>query len=199
MTAAGTAPTAPLNRTERSPLPPADPPKRLGATPWLGGVMAAALAAVGVVALRDAAVAAGWLPGPAWTVQSLDLMDGLGPSSWQLLAGPIAILLGIGVIVAALSLRRRRWFALGTRSGIYLGPGGVARLATATAQDVDGVVRASSACRWGRLTVRIESIAGPETVRGVAEAVRVAVDERMSILRPTLRTQVRQVKGRGRL
>ncbi len=198
MTAAGTAPTAPLNRTERSPLPAADPPKRLGATHWLGGVMAAALAALGVAALRDAAVAADWLPGPAWTVQALDLVDGLGPSRWQLLAGPIAVLLGIGFIVAALSLRRRRWFTLGTGSGLYLDPGDVARLATATAQDVDGVVGASSACRGGRLSVRIESIAGPESVRGIAEAVRVAVDERMSVLRPTLRTQVHYTKGRGR-
>lgn len=137
MTSTPTAPEAPVDRIERSPLPAAEPPKSLTTTRWLGGVMAIALAALGVAALRDAGVAAGWLDGPAWTVQVLDLLDGLGPSRWQLVAGPIACLLGIGLIVAAIS-SRRRWYTFQTGQGIYLRPADIARLASVTAQDVDG-------------------------------------------------------------
>ncbi len=156
--------------------------------------MAIALAALGVAALRDAGVAAGWLDGPAWTVQVLDLLDGLGPSRWQLVAGPIACLLGIGLIVAAIS-SRRRWYTFQTGQGIYLRPADIARLASVTAQDVDGVTRASSVSGRQRLTVRIECAAPPEPAAEIAHAVRLAVDERVAPIRPTPRTRVRLTRS----
>lgn len=197
MTATPAAQHTPTDRIDRSPLPAAEPPKPPSAARWLGGVTAIALAALGVAALRDAAVAAGWLPGPTWTVQALDLVDGLGPSRWQLVAGPIACLLGIGFIVAAIPSRRRRWYTLQTGQGIYLRPADVARLASVTAQDVDGVTQASSVSGRQRLTVRIECTAPQETAADIAHAVQVAVDERLSVLRPTPRTRVQLTHGRS--
>jgi hypothetical protein len=182
-----------LDRNAWAPMPPASLPTRSGAIGVVGPVLATLLLAVGVVLVRDALVAGGVLAGTGLVPAGLAALDGLRPGPWFLVGGIVAALLGVWLLAVALGRRVRSRATVASRTGIYLGVGDVARLAIAAAEDVGGVISASTVATRRRVTTTIRTTGDA----GIADAVRQAVADRLTILAPVPRVTV-AVPGRGR-
>jgi len=171
---------------EWEPMPPASQPTRSGPVGIVGPILAVLLIAVGVVLLRDALAAAGVLEGGAWIPAALGALDGVRAGPLFLAGGIVAALLGLWLIVTALRPRVRSGVNVASRTGIFLGTGDVARLASAAAEDVGGVISASTVASRRKVSTTIRTTGGP----GIAEAVRQAVTDRLTDLDPPPRVTV---------
>jgi len=153
----------------------------------VGPVLAVLLVALGALLVREALVAGGVVGGSAWLPPAADALDGTAPGAAAVVAGVVAALVGLWLVVVALRRRTRRTLAVGTSS--YLGVRDVARLAAGAARDVDGVLDASADATRRRVVVR-----GRATSRdGVEEPVRAAVAHQLSALTtpPTIVVRLR--------
>lgn len=159
----------------------------------VGPLLAAILTAAGVVLLHDAIAEADSTPGRTWTAMLLDRMDGLTAQWWMMPAGALTALAGLWLIVTALRPRSRKTVAVTSATGVFLRTRDVARLASAAAEDVDGVLSARSVAGRRRVTVTVES-STPE----VAERVRHAVQERLAVLSDPMKVTVRPRAHRPR-
>ncbi len=167
--------------------------RRSAAVPRTAAILLAALlVGLGVVAGQEAVAASGAVRGLApedgWMTGAATGLEGaaLGPSA--LLAGAIVLVLGIVLLWAAWH-SGPRYAPLESAPAVVLRPKDVARLAAAAAEDVDGVLGASSTASARRVTVRLESTGG-EDVLGEAEQV---VGRRLQLLAspPALRVRDR--------
>jgi hypothetical protein len=162
----------------------------------VGPLLAAALTAAGVVLLHDAIAEADSTSGRTWTAAVLDRIDGLTAQWWMVPAGALAALAGLWLIVTALRPRSRKTVAVTSATGVFLRTRDVARLASAAAEDVDGILSARSVA--GRRTVTV-TVASPTAE--VAEQVRHAVQERLAVLsdpmKVTVRVRSRRARGEG--
>lgn len=181
---------------EWEPMPPASQPTRSGPVGIVGPILAVLLIAAGVVLLRDALVTAGVLAGAAWIPAALGALDGVQAGPLFLIGGIVAALLGLWLIVTALRPRVRSGLAVASRTGIFIGTGDVARLASAAAEDVGGVISASTVASRRRVSTTIRTTGGP----GIAAAVREAVTDRLADLDPppTVTVTVRGGSSSGR-
>lgn len=168
------------------PMPPATRPTRSGPIGVVGPVLAVLLIAAGLVLLRDALVGYRLVRGPAWIPLGLGTVDGLAPGTAVLVGGIVAALVGLWLLYVALRRRVRSRAALRARTGVYLAPGDIARLASAAAEDVGGVVTASSKAGTRSLRTTVRTTGGP----GIDEAVREAVHQRLDVLDPAPRVTV---------
>jgi hypothetical protein len=154
-------------------------------------VLASLLIALGVVAGQEAlarsGVVRGLAPEDGWVTQAANGLDGsaLGPTA--LLAGAIALLLGILLLWAAWH-SGPRFVRLAPAPALVLRPEDVARLASAAAEDVDGVLEASSTASARQVTVRVGST-GAEQVAGEVEQ---AVGRRLQLLENPPSVRVRE-------
>ncbi|WP_193314529.1 DUF6286 domain-containing protein [Georgenia ruanii] len=177
-------------------MPPATRPTRSGPIGVVGPVLAVLLIAAGLVLLRDALVGYRAVPGPAWIPLGLGAVDGLAPGTGFLVGGIIAVLVGVWLLYAALRRRVRSRAVLRARTGVYLAPGDIARLASAAAEDVGGVVTASSKAGTRSVRTTVRTTGGP----GIDQAVLDAVHQRLDVLDPAPRVTVvvRGPTGRSR-
>lgn len=149
------------------------------------------LGAVGVVAVRDTAVAAGWLSGQSWVPQAVAAVNGWAPGAWLQPVGIIAAFLGLGLVVIAVKPRRVTAEPIGTDTGAYLGLGDMAKVATAAAEDVAGVLDARSSATRRKVITRcaVTGDTGGEIERLVTDAVSAALQPLRHTPRIVVRTR----------
>jgi hypothetical protein len=159
-----------------------------GRVGFVGPVMAVLLTAIGVVLLHDAIAESDSKPGRTWITAIIDGLDGLTAEWWMIPAGLAVALIGVWLIVTALRPRSRKTLAVTSATGIFLRTADIARLASAAADDVDGVLSARAVASRRRITVTVESDRNQ-----VADPVRDAVNERLSALQtpPPVNVRVR--------
>ncbi len=158
-------------------------------------LVAVLLIAAGVIAGREALAAGSLLglrPADAWLPGLIDTLDGRAVDSGM--AG-----IGAGLVVLGLLLLWAAWHrgvadaSLGEASTVRLRPQDVARLASATAADVDGVLAVTSTASRRSVLVRVSGTGSPT----VASEVRDAVGDRLSELRPMPRLRVQVATREG--
>jgi len=150
--------------------------------------LAVLMAAVGVVAVRDAVIGLGWTAGVTWLPGAASAVDGLTPQPWFVAAGAVLVLVGLVLVAVAVSPRRRTAVAVRAQTPVYLSVDAAAKLATARARDVAGVVDAGAVASRRRIIVRCK-VTGDEAA--VARTVTEAVTEAMGALARPPRTVVR--------
>ncbi len=161
---------------------------------YVGTLIALLLLGLGVVGLRDGAVAAGWLDGREWTKNAVGWIDGLTFAVWMIPVGVLAIVVGLWWLYAAVRPRRRTALAVDARSSVWIAPADVARLATAAAESVAGVLDARSSATLHKITVTARTTAdgGDAPVESaIADAVRTAT----AILASPVKIRVRTRTG----
>ena len=159
-----------------------------GRVGFVGPLMAVLLTAIGVVLLHDAIALIDSRPGRTWIAAVNDSLDGLTAEWWMIPLGLVVALIGVWLIATALRPRSRKTLAVTSQTGVFLRTGDLARLASAAADDVDGVLAASSVASRRKVTVSVESDRDQ-----IADLVRDAVTERLSALQkpPAVKVRVR--------
>lgn len=158
-------------------------------------LLAVLVMALGVVGVRDALVAAGALGGSLLTARTADAIDGLGPEGWMLPVGVVLALVGMWWVLAALRPRRRTELPLSSHVSVWTRPADVARLATATTDDIPGVTKAGTTATRRRVTVRVQTSLTDTTE--VHEQISEAVTARLSALSTSPRVVVRARSSGG--
>ncbi|MGX6607464.1 DUF6286 domain-containing protein [Micromonosporaceae bacterium Da 78-11] len=148
--------------------------------------MALTLTGIGFVLLHDAIAEADTKPGRTWLAAMINGLDRTTAEWWMIPAGVGIALLGVWLTVTGLRPRSRKTLAVTSETGVFLRTRDVARLASAAAGDVDGVLSASSVASRRTVTVTVESDRD-----GVADEVGVTVDQRLSALASPPKVKVR--------
>lgn len=191
MTTPTTTPgTTPAGDGPGRPLPPAARPTGAGRVGVVGPLLALALLALAVVAAREALVAQdlarGLTGGRSWAAPALDAAGRLTPTAGLTVAGVVAAVLGLWLVATGLSRRSRHTVGIAGTPAATTTTRDVARLATGTARQQDGVLRASS--RAGRRSVDVTVTA---TTTAVRDTVATAVTASLTHLDPAPRVRVR--------
>lgn len=142
-----------------------------------GPLMAIVLIGIGVVLLHDTLARTDARPGRTWTAAIVNGLDRVTAEWWMIPAGVGIALLGVWLIAAALRPRSRKTLAVTSQTGVFLRPRDIARLASAAADDVDGVLAASTVAGRRKVAVTVQSDRD-----GVADVVRDTVAQRLSPL-----------------
>lgn len=167
------------------------PPRTRTATAWIGLVLAVLLVALGLVLAHDALVRLDVLGGRDWITSAADAAGTVTPGPGVAVVGGLVALLGLLLLVGALRPRRRRGAPVSDGNGQYLLPVDVARLASAAARRVDGVLDASTTATAGTVTVTARTTGSGATAAAVQDAVRDA----LAVLERTPRVRVRARAG----
>jgi len=185
----------PPQETRPEPLAAAKAPLRPGVITAAGVVLALGLLGLGVVALHDTTIATGLVAGPAWIDSAIASLDRAEPAPWMVPAGLLLVLLGLWALVVALRPRPSTGVALAARTGVYLRPQDVARIARAAIDDVDDVTAAKVKATRRTVSVSV-SARGTETAQVAADA-RAAVAQvlRALAVAPQIRVRVTSVGG----
>lgn len=138
----------------------------------LGVVLAILVIGLGVVAIHDAAVAAGWLDGPAWVAEAAAWVGALTRSLATALLSLLALAVGLWLLAASLRPRPRSAVPLRAQSLVYVTSGDAARLAVQAADRVDGVLDARVSGSPKALTVRVQTTGSKEVDQRVQGAVQ---------------------------
>lgn len=153
------------------------PPVAAPAAGYVGTLLALLMLGVGAVALRDFAVAMGWLSGSRWTTAAIGTLDGLTCQGWMVPLGIVLALLGLWFSNAALRPRRRTGVAVPAASSVWIAPAELARLAAAAAETVPGVLgsRASANLRRINVTADVTAADDPALKSAITTAIGEAV------------------------
>jgi len=176
------------------PLAAAKAPVGPGLIAAIGLVLALAAACLGVVGIHDALIPSGLVAGSAWIGSAITAVDGLSPAAWTLPAGLLLLLVGAWALVTALRPRPRTAIAVAARTGVYLRPRDVARLARSAAEDVDGVTSATVGATRRAVTVSVRAT----STRQVAADVTAAVAGVLSALAAQPKVRVRVTTEGGK-
>ncbi len=141
----------------------------------VGPVMAIIVTGIGVVLLHDTIARTDTRPGRTWTAAMVDGLDRVTAEWWMIPAGVGIALVGVWLIITALRPRSRKTLAVTSQTGVFLHTRDIARLASAAADDVDGVLAASTVASRRKIAVTVESDRD-----GVADVVRDTVRQRLS-------------------
>lgn len=174
--------------TDAVTTPRARAPLGAAKSAFVAAFLALVLIAIGALGVRDAAVAAGWLRGEPLIPKAFDAISEFGPQPWMVPAG-VALALS-GIVLAVVSLLPRRPTAVAVQAGtaVYVGHGDVARVASAAALDVPGVLTATSTASARKVVVRCRATGHGDDVRAL---VNEAVSDALEPLRHTPRIAVR--------
>ncbi|MGL4743307.1 MAG: DUF6286 domain-containing protein [Dermatophilaceae bacterium] len=177
--------------TRVTPLKAARAPVGAGTVTIVGALLAVLVVAVGAVAIQAAASAAGLVDGTSWLTRWADSLDGTAPAAWTPVVAVVLALIGLWLVLLALKPRPRTGVAVQARTGVYLRPTDVARVASAAAGDVDGVAEVDASATRSTIRLRVSSSSGD----GVRSAVKDAVDGRLVALakQPRVKVATRQV------
>ena len=181
------------NRQGPTPLPAAKTPVGPGAVTVVALMLALLVVAVGVLGVHDALVAAGAASGTPWIDAVVKTFNKLTPAVWLAPVGTALVLLGLWMLLTALRPRPRTAIALNAKTGVFLRPRDVAKLARNAAQDVDGVT--SAKVTVGRRKVAVAARA--TTTDGVEQKITQAVTTGLQALAktPTVRVTVKTERG----
>lgn len=173
-------------------MPAARTPVASGRITAMGAVLALILIGIGVVGVRDALVSTGLRTGRSWIDSSVDSLHHSPPQWWMVPVGGLSLLIGLWLLITALRPRPRTAARLRSRTGVFVRPRDIGRLAAGAAEDVDGVARAGA--KATRRSVKVSA-----TVTGVDPAidaaVQQAVEDRLSGFEPPLRIRVTSRSG----
>lgn len=109
---------------------------------------------LGVVAVRDLAVAQGWAAGTPWFESAVDGLDGLSASAATTVVGVIIGVIGLAALICALLPARRTHDRTDASPGLWLSRPAIATLAERAAERTPGVYEASAAVHRRRVVVR---------------------------------------------
>ncbi len=158
-------------------------PAAAPATVATGLLMAIVLLAVAVVFIHDALVGAGAVSGTAWLAWFAEKANVISASSpWMLWAGPLAVVIGLVLVIAALKPRKSTHWAVGDQ-GVFIGRGDAARLAANAAHSTPAVVDAQASVS-GRSTLRVTAATISTDTAAVTRQVDEAVRQRLAPLTP---------------
>ncbi len=168
------------------------PTAALAAAP-LAVLVALLVLAAGVVGIRDALVAAGALSGSSWITSAAGTVDGLRAQPWMIPVGVVVAVIGLWWVLAALKPRKRTELELAARTGSWIRPDDVARLARTVADEVDGVVSASASAKRRSVTVTVTTTSRESSA--IRAEVTEAVQARLAPLTapPTVKVKARYV------
>ena len=180
---------------QQVPLRAAPVPVAAAAASKVAVVLSILLAALGVVAVRDAVVGLGWASGSQWLPVAADAVDGFAPADWVTVAGVAVVLIGLLLVVLALKPRRRTAVAVTAQTPMYLTVDGIAALAGAAARDVAGVVDARATSSRRRVVVRCR-VTGDDSGAlraGITDAVTRSLSALQSPPRVVVRTRTKEI------
>ncbi|TNM67899.1 hypothetical protein FHN55_08810 [Streptomyces sp. NP160] len=152
-------------------LRPAPLPTGAGRIGWLGPLLAVLLLGVAVVLGQDAWVrlSGGGANATTWLGSVISGLNGLSPSSALAVPAAIAVILGLVLLLAAFSRRRRKALVLRGDLGAHLTTRDVARLASGAARQVDGVLDATASATRRKVVVDVTTT-GDSSTRGAVQA-----------------------------
>ena len=167
--------TPPTPTADTAAFPPAGrPPSALPAAAPAGVFLALVLLGIGVVALRDTAVALQWLHGTPWIDTIVHRIDGLS-FSWSMIpAGVVGVVVGMALVISALRPRRTTVLAVTAASSVWISPWELAAVASYAANSVPGVFGARTAATRRALTVSAR-VTDAATTQAKATEVETAV------------------------
>lgn len=148
------------------------PPRSAGPSRALGLLFSLILLGLAVVLVHDALVGAGALR-TGWIASTAQAVGTVRPTTAVAVIGGVVLLLGLVLVVAALTPTRAVGRPLAGDGGLYLRDDDVARLASETARSVPGVLEAVTTATRRRVTVTIRTTGADETAAQVAERVTV--------------------------
>lgn len=158
-------------------LAPAPVPRRSPGAGYLGIVLAVLLVALGIFALYEGIVHAGWADGPTVLTETLEGPAIVSPQVLTAVVGVVIAILGLWMLWTALRPSRQSGFSLGGATGTWMTYQDLERIAVGTAEDCDGVLAARARASRRRLDVRARTTTGD-----VRDTVRAAVQERLSAM-----------------
>jgi len=176
-------------------LPSAPAPK--GSSPVLGWglLLAGLLTAAGVVVLEDVVCRLG-LTQRSWLADAVTGLNGLTPRFWMIVLGAALLLLGLWMLVRALSPRRDACMRVQSRDvDLWIGLPDVARLAARATRKVPGVVDASAAAKRHAIRLRLETTGASEG--RVGPKTQEVVLARLASLEPTPSIRVTTRRARS--
>lgn len=187
---------AEVGSTGRRPivLGAAKQPVGTGQAAWIGQLVALVLIVVGVVGIREAALAVGWTSGSSWVESLARRADhGYGRSGWLVPIGIVAVVLGVWLVVVAVRPRPKKTLALASGTGVFLTRRGIQNLVHRCADDVDGVTAVQVDASRRRVVVRVTAT----DPGSVGPAVTAAVTQRLQALTnpPTVAVKTRREGG----
>ncbi|GAA3602718.1 hypothetical protein GCM10022223_18100 [Kineosporia mesophila] len=173
-------------------MPQAKTPIGAGRITVVGIALAALTGALGVIGVHDGLASGGIIDGRSWIDSGIDTFDGLKPSWWAVPVGVAMVLAGLWLLTVAVLRRPRTAVALTSRTGVFLRPADVRKLAARAADDVDGVTSAqvSSSRRAAKVTVVVTGDDGR-----IGQDVQDAVAERLAALQSPPRLTVKTRTG----
>ncbi|MEY8567534.1 hypothetical protein AALF15_13335 [Corynebacteriaceae bacterium 7-707] len=180
----------PSPAVSRAPQPKASPLAR-GWTIVLGLVLLGVTAVIirDVLILNDSVSGRQLLP-PVFTwfatVQN---------ESWMLWAGIGCALVAAFFLLVSVRPRRRTHMAFGDGSELYARPVDVARLSTATARRVPGVLSAHTVATRKKISVKVVTAVTPESTETIRARVSTHVSELSALLDPAPNVQVTVTPG----
>lgn len=158
-----------------------------------GVVAGVLLVGAGVVAAQEAIASwslLGLRPQEGWIHQTLARLDGSSPGDVLYAIGGVAVLLGV-VLLAVTWRSGPAPVRVASAPLLVLRPQDVARIASAWAEDVDGVLSASTTASRRSVVVSVRTTGDPDVPADVTAAVR----RRLDLLEPAPRVRVRATAG----
>lgn len=177
-------------RGPRAPEPKASPTAR----GWTVLAGAAFLGVTGVI-VRDILVLNGTLSGDQLLPPVFDWFATVQSESWMLWAGVGCALVALFFLAVTVRPRRRTHLRFGGDSELYARPVDVARLSTATARTVPGVLSAHTVTTRRRISVKVVTAVTPDAAGTVRERVTALVSDLASLLDPVPDVEVTVTRG----
>ncbi|MGV8973465.1 MAG: DUF6286 domain-containing protein [Rhodoglobus sp.] len=175
------------------PLAAAKAPVGPGLITAVGVLLALVVVGLGVVAILDALTTSGLVTGSGWIDSGLSTLDRLEPAPWMVPAGIVLVVVGIGALFIAVRPRPSTGIALTARTGVYLRPQDVARIARAASENVDAVTSATASATRRTVAVSVRATATDQVATDVQRAVAAALDALATA--PRIRVRVTPERG----
>ncbi|WP_420099282.1 DUF6286 domain-containing protein [Corynebacterium sp.] len=191
LTAPSTPSTEPnTGNTAHAPEPKASPLAR-GWTVVLGLTLLAGT----VVIVRDLLIVNGSVTGTELLPPVFDWLAGVHSEPWMLWAGIGCALVALFFLAVSVRPRRRTHMSFGDGAELYARPVDVARLSTATARRVPGVLSAHTVTTRKKIAVRVVTAVTPESTDTIRSRVSTHVSELAELLDPAPRVDVTVTRG----
>jgi hypothetical protein len=165
--------SSPADDTEVVP-PAGRAPTALPAAAPAGAFLALVLLGLGVVALRDTAVALQWLHGAPWIDAVIAGIADLRFAWWMIPAGIAALAIGAVLVVSAVRPPRKTALAVNAKSSVWISPWELAGVSTYAANAIPGVFSARTAATPRKLVVSAR-VTDAETIDAKSAEVETAV------------------------
>lgn len=179
--------TAPSGDARPAPTPAASPRAR-----WWTITLGLALLAAGGVAVHDLLVVRGTVQTDPWLTPVYDWIADLHYAAWVLPAAIACAVAALILFVAAVKPRTKTHLHFTEDTALFARPVDVARMSTASAKRIGGVIRASTIATRKKITVTVVTAAGDAGERqAVSDGVAAEVTKLASLLDPTPSVQVR--------